>query len=360
MRRGLFVLVPSLTPDGPVKGAIALANALADDHEVTLASLRRGPGAEASVSPRVRQRCLADHAQGPVAAVRLYRQWLADAGGRSEVASLSLCFSADLVNSFCRRQALTCSSVRGNLFVNYRMDYGLRGSALAALHLSMLRRFDRVVAMTPEMAIQVRRFSGRAPAVIGNFLDEAPLESRRCAARPAGPPRLVFVGSLSSRKQPGLLVEALAARRARGAEATLDLIGDGPLRPAMAALVDRLGLGTAVRLHGFLADPAPVVAAADVFVLPSMSEGVSRAALEAMHLGLPCVMRNADGNGALVRSGVNGELFTVDAELPAAIDRAIDLASGLAWPRASQLPATMRQAGCARAYAQLLLSHDLA
>lgn len=358
MRRRLFVLVPSLTPDGPVKGAIALVNALADDHEVTLASLRHGPGAEASVSPRVRQRCIADQAQGLAASVRLYRQWLADAGGRSEVASLSLCFSADLVNGFCRGQALTCSSVRGNLFVNYRMDYGLRGSALAALHLSMLRRFDRVVAMTPEMAAQVQRYAGRAPAVIGNFIDEAPLESRRCAVRPVGPPRLVFVGSLSSRKQPGLLVEALAARLAQGRQATLDLVGDGPLMPTMAALVERLRIGHAVRMHGFLADPVPVVAAADAFVLPSLSEGVSRAALEALHLGLPCVMRDADGNGALLRTGVNGELFTDNSDLPGAVDRALALAAGRTWPRTSLLPDSMRQAGGVRAFAQLLGLHD--
>jgi glycosyltransferase involved in cell wall biosynthesis len=360
MRRPLFVLVPSLTPDGPVKGAIALANALAGDHDVTLASLRRGPGAEAPVSPRVRQRCVGDHVRGLGSAVGLYRRWLAEAGGRHYVASLSMCFSADLVNGFCKSQALTCSSVRGNLFANYRMDYGLRGTALAALHLTMLRRFDHVVAMTPEMAAQVQRFAERAPSVIGNFIDEAPLESRRAAVRPAGPPRLVFVGTLSSRKQPELLVKALSARLARGGQATLDLIGDGPLMPAVKALVERLRIGHAVNLHGFLADPAPVVAAADVFVLPSMSEGVSRAALESLHLGLPCVMRDADGNGALVRSGINGELFTSDADLPAAIDRAIGLAAGLAWPRASLLPATMRQKDCARAYAQLLLSHDLA
>lgn len=358
MNRRLFVLVPSLTPDGPVKGAIALANALAGDHDVTLVSLRRGPGAEAPVSPRVRQRCVGDHAQGLVSAVGLYRQWLAEAGGRTAVASLSMCFSADMVNAFCPRQALTCSSVRGNLFANYRLDYGLRGSALAALHLTMLRRMDHVVAMTPEMAAQVQRFTGRAPAVVGNFIDETQLESRRCAVRPAGVPRLVFVGSLTSRKQPGLLIEVLAAQRAQGLDVTLDLIGDGPLRPAMQTLVDRLGLGPAVRLHGFLADPMTVVAAGDVFVLPSLSEGMSRAALEALHLGVPCVMRDVDGNGALIRRGVNGELFADDAGLPGAIERALTLAADLPWPRASLLPVSMRQADSARAYAELLASHD--
>jgi glycosyltransferase involved in cell wall biosynthesis len=358
MRRRLFVLVPSLTPDGPVKGAIALANALAHRHEVSLVSLRRGPGAEAPISPQVRQLCIADSVHGLQASVRLYRQWLGDAGGRSEVASVSMCFSADLVNGFCGREALTCSSVRGNLFANYRMDYGRRGIALAALHLTMLRRFDRVVAMTDSMAAQVQRFTGRSPTVVGNFIDEAPLESRRRAARDAGPPRWVFVGSLSPRKQPELLVRAFAAWHASAGAGTLDLVGDGSLMGPVRNLVDRLRIGHAVRLHGFLADPTAIVSASDVFVLPSLSEGVSRAALEALHLGVPCVMRDADGIGALIRGGHNGELFSVDADLPGVVARALAGTAGQGWPRASLLPASMRQACCAQAYSELLESHD--
>ena len=50
-------------------------------------------------------------------------------------------------------------------------------------------------------------------------------------------------------------------------------------------------------------------------LIPSLSEGVSRAALEALYLGVPCVMRDIDGNSELITSGVNGELFKDDNDL---------------------------------------------
>jgi len=50
-------------------------------------------------------------------------------------------------------------------------------------------------------------------------------------------------------------------------------------------------------------------------VIPSISEGVSRAVLEALYLGVPCVMRDIDGNSELITSGVNGELFNANADL---------------------------------------------
>jgi glycosyltransferase involved in cell wall biosynthesis len=66
-----------------------------------------------------------------------------------------------------------------------------------------------------------------------------------------------------------------------------------------------------------------------VFVLPSLSEGAPRAALEALFLGVPCVLRNVDGNACLVSSGVNGVLFQTDDQLLEAIKGAVVLARKL-------------------------------
>ena len=55
--------------------------------------------------------------------------------------------------------------------------------------------------------------------------------------------------------------------------------------------------------------PYSLLGRADAFVLPSLSEGISRAALEALHLGVPCILRNVDGNQELITPRVNGELF---------------------------------------------------
>ena len=354
MTRKVFILIPSDTPHGPVKGAYALANVLAETHTVYLVALRRGQGAQARLVPQVRHLCLAHAAGGFVGQVRAYQTLLKQAGGRDRVASLSMCLSADVVNSLCRRWALTCSSVRGNLSVNYRHDYGWPGAALAMAHLTLLRRFDHVVTMTNDMASQVRRFIGHRPQVVGNFVDEQPLDAQRVQARASGPLRLVFVGSLSDRKQPGLLLPALAALRAISQDARLDIVGAGPLDADLRAQAQHLGLNTAVRMHGFLDDPARLVAQADVFVLPSLAEGMSRAALEALHLGLPCVMRDADGNSELITPGINGVLFASDADLSAALASAATLASSQIWPRASLLPQALRQHMAGAGYADIL------
>jgi glycosyltransferase involved in cell wall biosynthesis len=352
MTRRIFLLIPADLPVGPVKGAYALANALASWRDVTLVTLKPGSGAQAALDQRVRKIDLATVAPRFGDKLRRYRELLQHAGGRRQVASISMCLSADAVNARCRDAAITCASVRGNLIANYHMDYGWRGVPVAAAHLFALRWYDEVAAMTQTMAEQVRRFAGRRPAVIGNFVDEAALEPYRTPAT-AGPLRFAFVGSLSTRKQPGLIVDALAELRRRGVEASVDLIGGGPLREQVEAQTRRLGLNGALRIHGFLKDPYPCLAGADAMVLPSLSEGISRAALEALHLGVPCVLRDADGNSELIRDGENGALFTDNQALADAMLRAARVSRDQPG-RKSLLPPAFRQEQAAGQYLALL------
>jgi glycosyltransferase involved in cell wall biosynthesis len=90
-------------------------------------------------------------------------------------------------------------------------------------------------------------------------------------------------------------------------------------------------------------------------VLPSLSEGAARACLEALHLGVPCVVREVDGSAELIRPGVNGELFTRDGELAGAIGRVVSRPRepGV---RHSLLPDGNRQQACARAFLDLVES----
>jgi len=352
--RRVFIIVPSFQSTGPVKGAVALANGMVHERPVTLVALKGAAGRDPWLDPRVEAHSLADYRRG-VARVRAYRALLAAAGGRERVASISFCLSADVTNVFCRHDAITCASVRGNLVANYRMDYGWRGVPVATGHLVGLRGFDHVVAMTDAMAKQVRRYSRRAPAVIGNFVDEGPLEPYRRPDGNTGPHRFVFVGSLTRRKQPSLLLRAIQALLAEGADVALDLVGDGPLRGELENLVSSQSLGSTVRFHGHLADPYPVVAAADVMVLPSLSEGLSRAALEALYLGVPCVLRGVDGNRELIEHGRNGALFQREDDLARCM---LDLArwSRERTSRGSLLPEAYRQETGARRYLRLVES----
>lgn len=351
--RSIFVLVPSLHPAGPIKGAIALCNALADCRCVTLVTLKPGPGADSPLHPAVRVIHLAA-GKSWLRRFAGYRDLLAKAGGRAKVASISFCFSADVVNLACRHQAIICASVRGNLVQNYRMDYNLPGVPLAMAHLVMLRGFDHVVAMTNAMAKQVRFYAGRYPEVIGNFVDEAPLARFSYGAKPEGTFRFVFLGSLTPRKQPLLLLKAIAILRRHGKNVRLDLVGEGPLRARLEAEVLRQGLTGIVTLHGHLADPYSLVTQADVLVLPSLSEGLSRAALEALHLGVPCVMRATDGNAELIMSRKNGALFCRDEDLPRVMFETAKWSRDRHEVRISLLPRGYRQNWAAMRYLSLL------
>jgi glycosyltransferase involved in cell wall biosynthesis len=350
--RAIFILIPSLHPTGPIKGAIALANALAGKREVTLVSLKGGPGADAVLDSRVRQRSLPDYGNG-LRRVVAYRDILREAGGRAAVASISSCFSADMVNLLCRDHAITCASVRGNLRRTYQMDYGLLGVPLAMGHLTALRRMDHVVAMTSEMARQVAQYTGRSPKVIGNFVDESPLERYRDTSERHGPLRIVFLGSLVERKKPNLLIEAVAELRARGVDARVDIVGEGPLRDSLAHQIRARGLGGSVTMHGHRPNPYPILAQADVLALPSIAEGLPRASLEALHLGVPCVLRDTDGSAELIQDGINGMVFKRNSEFPAALAAAARYGRE-ARTRISLLPAGCRQQVAAARYLELV------
>ncbi|MGH7931765.1 MAG: glycosyltransferase, partial [Candidatus Binataceae bacterium] len=84
------------------------------------------------------------------------------------------------------------------------------------------------------------------------------------------------------------------------------LAGDGSLRAALAADLHRLGLETPVRMLGQLEDPRTLLWALDVFVMPSLHEGLGVAALEAMACGLPAIVTASGGLGETVEDGRSG------------------------------------------------------
>jgi len=350
-KRRIVILVPALYPTGPIKGAVALANALVRDRQVTLVSLKGGSGAAAPIDGRVGMIDLRED-RGWISRLRFCRRLLTRLGPPHQVASVSFCFSADLINALCRNRARILSSVRGNLPVNYRHDYGPVGSLLAGVHMLVLRRFHHLVAMTESMARQISIFTHRRPVVIGNFVDEAPLESRRQGIPVNGSYHFVFCGSLSIRKRPILTLEAIGKLRNEGFDCRLDLLGNGPLRLQIECFIAEHRLEKTVVVHGHVDDPLGIIAQADVFVLPSTSEGLSRAALEALHLGVPCVLRDVDGNRELINNHA-GELFTCDEDLVACMRRVAE-SSRRRDKRESLLPPPFRQSNAAKRYLDLI------
>ena len=153
-------------------------------------------------------------------------------------------------------------------------------------------------------------------------------EPAEAASRAGRSFELACVGQLQPAKGHHVLLDAVAALVAGGRDVRLVLVGDGPDRGALAAHVERLGLGGRVDFAGALNqhDVARVYASADAVVLASFAEGVPVVLMEAMSAGVPCVATRITGIPELIRDGVDGLLVTPSSveELADAIARLID------------------------------------
>lgn len=130
---------------------------------------------------------------------------------------------------------------------------------------------------------------------------------RKRLGLPSGP-LVICVGRLCGQKDQAALVKALAMLNSQAKPpASLVLVGDGEDAGTLETLANQIAPGQ-VTFAGHRDDPLPWLAAADVFVLPSLTEGLPGALIEAMAAGLPCVATDIPGNRELVRHEQTGLL----------------------------------------------------
>ncbi len=172
----------------------------------------------------------------------------------------------------------------------------------------------------------------RPIAVVPNGADHRvfrPRDPREVAAIraelgvPTDGPVVSYVGKLVPRKGVGDLIEAMGRLARAGAGATLLLAGMGEERTALERRAAELGIADRVRFVGKVPhDTVPLVmSAGDLFVLPSLSEGLPTVVCEAMACGLPVVATAVDGTPEIVRDGETG--FLVPPRDPAALADAL-------------------------------------
>lgn len=121
-------------------------------------------------------------------------------------------------------------------------------------------------------------------------------------------PLVVYTGRLHKMKGLEYLIRAWPSVLAHLPDARLWLVGDGPQRAELTNLVGELGLWGLVYIAGPFDDVEEFLQAADLFVLPSLEEGMSLALLEAMASGLPVIASAIAANEALVQDGMHGRL----------------------------------------------------
>lgn len=123
--------------------------------------------------------------------------------------------------------------------------------------------------------------------------------------------RFLSVGTLKDQKNHALLIDSFATI-AKTMDAKLIIIGDGPLRTELQRRIDDLGLGRRIELAGYVGDPSPYYASANLFVLSSDYEGFALVLVEALHHGLKVVSTDCpDGPAEILAGGKFGRLAAV-------------------------------------------------
>ncbi|MGB9931517.1 glycosyltransferase family 4 protein [Haloarcula amylolytica] len=180
----------------------------------------------------------------------------------------------------------------------------LAGERLAARHT------DRIITNADVMAEEYldRGIGTRDQyTTIPSGIDLEPFrEASPAADLPGERPRVAMIGRLADGKGFDVLLDAVADIRQ---EASICIVGDGPLSDKLKNEIETRGLADRVSLTGYREDVPRVLAASDVLVLPSFREGTPRVITEAMAAGLPVVATDIAGIPEQVEHGESGYLI---------------------------------------------------
>lgn len=228
---------------------------------------------------------------------------------------------------------------------------GWRRDASLGLHRAINRQLDGYVAVSQTVADRAleRRETGAAElAVIPPGIDlpnEEALARARVARRDAPAPVVAFIGRLEAEKRVDMLLRAAPDVLEQLPGCRFVIAGSGAAQQGWRELASQLRIEPAVVWTGAVADPAPVLQSAHVYVNPSPGEGFGLATAEAMAFALPVVAVAAGGSAEIVEDGVTGLL--VPPEDADALSRAIvRLASDR--PYAAEIGEAARRRAAAR------------
>lgn len=213
------------------------------------------------------------------------------------------------------RHTLQASDVRTRILEIVGGAFERLGQERAAAVIVLTRRLARELERTGLDPARIHVVpSGVDPSLFaGEFRDPFP---------ELGRPRVVFIGRLVVQKGVDTLIRAVPQLETEGA--LVLLVGDGPDRSLLEALVRELGVEERVRFTGFVPHPRvpAVLRHADLLVLPSVYEEMGSVLLEGMQMGVPIVASRTGGIPDVITHGETGLL--VEPSEPRALAAAID------------------------------------
>jgi len=192
-----------------------------------------------------------------------------------------------------------------------------KGRMLIALDKYIVRGFDRVIAVSQRIEQELLT-AGVPKSKIQLLHNAIVLEKYRrtgirgvlqeVVGRRVESPVIASVGRLSPEKGHADLIEAIALVKQAGHKMSLVLIGDGPERPSLLRQIEKHGLHHCVHLPGYVQAPQRLLEEVDLMVLPSHTEGLPNAALEALLMEVPVLATRVGGTPEVIADGETGRL----------------------------------------------------
>ncbi len=231
-------------------------------------------------------------------------------------ALLTYLIFADIVGRIIGRLArvpTVIASQRSSLFGPARWQQMDRATRWLVTHYTVQTIHAKHLLMRV-LGLPSDRLTVIANAVASQRLRRSRTASRSEHATPATGLVLVSVANLKPEKGLDVLLRAFDQLQERFPAAHLWLVGEGPERKKLEGISAHLTSGANIHFLGLREDIPDILAAADIFILPTSIEGMSNALLEAMAAGLPCVASDIPVNREVITPGRTGLVFRLGDE----------------------------------------------
>jgi N-acetylgalactosamine-N,N'-diacetylbacillosaminyl-diphospho-undecaprenol 4-alpha-N-acetylgalactosaminyltransferase len=250
--------------------------------------------------------------------------------------SLSFLNRANWANVLGARTPVVLSA---RAHTSHHLGSGLRGAVSRTMVRTLYPRAARIIAVSDGVARDLQNNFGVPAEKLLSIPNPVDSEKIKATAREAAPiavdgPFIMSAGRLVKVKNFDVLIRAFAAA---GGGRKLVIAGEGEERGARLKRWRELGVADRVILPGFISNPYPLMAAADIFILSSESEGYPNALIEGMAVGRPVISTNCDSGPSEIlaekrRHAISGITFAEhgvlvpvgDDEAMAAAIRALD------------------------------------
>lgn len=206
----------------------------------------------------------------------------------------------------------------------------LKQRLMIALDRRVVHSFDRVIVVSRHMRDEFcagRARDGQTRLLHNAIVIERYRRTRQkgflagLIGRPIPGPVVASIGRISAEKGHADLVDALALVAQRAHRVSAVLVGDGPERPRLLEKIQALGLADSVHMPGYIDQPERILEETDLVILPSHTEGLPNAALEAMVMEIPLLATRVGGTPEVITDGETGRL--VEPRSPEALAGAL-------------------------------------